>query len=272
MSSQTSLSAPVLVDSYRLHRSKLSILPIKHPSSLSACANLDLSSLSISRCDQVAHRFTSLHFKDHQHVKTYSSKISPRSRPVDLVDFIQTHLSTPLQTRLSTPLKISTCRLRSKLTCRLRSKPQRLPTSSKLTCQLNSSTSSKRTRQLYLKLHANLNLSISSTPLENLTCRSSQKSQLSFAVSSTPSSPSACAHLDLSSLSISRCFQQLSNSRQRHFKTSLVDLVDLVDLFPQNDPKTHSKPHAFVNVFSRSTFSVTLSQFSLKLLELSYSH
>ena len=53
----------------------------------------------------------SLHFKDHQHVKTYSSKISPRSRPVDLVDFIQT--------RLSTSLKISTCRLRSKLTCRL---------------------------------------------------------------------------------------------------------------------------------------------------------
>lgn len=206
MSSQTSLSAPVLVDSYRLHRSKLSILPIKHPSSLSACANLDLSSLSISRCDQVAHRFTSLHFKDHQHVKTYSSKISPRSRPVDLVDFIQTHLSTPLkistcrnfiQTHLSTSLKISTCRFRSKLnlstqlvdsTCRLRSKLTcrlNLSTSSKL----NLSTSSKRTRQLYLKLHANLNLSISSTPLENLACRSSQKSQLSFAVSSTPQVP-----------------------------------------------------------------------------------
>ena len=74
----------------------------------------------------------------------------------------------------------STCRLRSKLTCRLN-----LSTSSKL----NLSTSSKRTRQLYLKLHANLNLSISSTPLENLACRSSQKSQLSFAVSSTPQVP-----------------------------------------------------------------------------------
>ena len=58
-------------------------------------------------------------FKDHQHVKTYSSKISPRSRPVDLVDFIQTHLSTPLkistcrnfiQTHLSTQLVDSTCR------------------------------------------------------------------------------------------------------------------------------------------------------------------
>ena len=152
MSSQTSLSAPVLVDSYRLHRSKLSILPIKHPSSLSACANLDLSSLSISRCDQVAHRFTSLHFKDHQHVKTYSSKISPRSRPVDLVDFIQTHLSTSL--------KISTCRLRPKSQL-VDSAPNSLVNS---TCRLHPNS-------LVERLESFIQTRLP-TPLENLTRRS----------------------------------------------------------------------------------------------------
>ena len=191
----------------------------------------------------------------------------------------------------------------SKLTCRLRSKSQLVETSSKLTCRLHSKSqlvdsAPNSTCRLNLSTPLQTHLStqlvdfIQTQLVDFIQTHSStlpetpRKSQLVDLVDSTrksrlpiiskistlvrcfkhPSSPSACAHLDLSSLSISRCFQQLSNSRQRHFKTSLVDLVDLVDLFPQNDPKTHSKPHAFVNVFSRSTFSVALSRSSLKTL------
>ena len=169
VSSQTSLSAPALVDSYRLHRSKLSILPIKHPSSLSACANLDLSSLSISRCDQVAHRFTSLHFKDHQHVKTYSSKISPRSQPVDLVDFIQTHLSTSSKSQLVNFIQTQLVNFIQTHSSTLPETPRK----SQLVDLVDS------TRKISLVDH-----------LKNLNSHSPFQAPLRF---------SACAHLDLSS-------------------------------------------------------------------------
>ena len=136
--------------------------------------------------------------------------LDERSRPVDLVDFIQTHLLTSLET--STLADFIQTHLSTQLVDFI---------------QTHLSNVSKALSKLARRLHSKI------SPADLISKNSINFIQISFVESPSlsqiyfkhPSSLSACAHLDLSSLSISRCFHSSSCRTLANVTSKLHSLI-----------------------------------------------